>query len=91
MTPEKLNEIEKLEQTLKFLINSHMTVDEKLKALGDSFWRSHNSGFCDYIAGMQMGGIENGETKLHDLDCRYKWEVDRLYALLTEYKEEGNI
>ena len=91
MTPEKLKEIEELEKALKFLIKPNMTIDEKLKALGDSFWRSHNSCYCDHIAGMQMGGIENGETRLHDLDCRYKWEVDRLYDLLKEYKEEGSL
>ena len=86
MTSEKLKEIEELEKTLKFLIKPNMTVDEKLKALGNSFWRSHNAGYCDHIAGMLMGGIENEETEMHDLDCRYKWEVNRLCDLLKEYK-----
>lgn len=65
-----------------------MTIDEKIKVLSDSFWRSHNAGFCDYIAGMRMGGIENGETLQHDRDCKYKWEVERLLNLLNEFKEE---
>ena len=33
-----------------------------------------------------MGGIENGTTKQHDNDCKYKWEVNRLLELLKEIK-----
>ena len=88
MCDEKIKEIQKLEKELGFLLSPHMTIDEKLKALGDSYWRSHNSGYCDYIAGMQMGGIENRETKQHDLDCKYKWEVERLIDLLNEQEEK---
>lgn len=91
MSDEKLREICVLEKTLKYLIKPDMTVDEKLKALADSFWRSHNSGYCDRIAGMQMSGVENSETERHDLDCKYKYEVDRLYDLLKEYKEGGSL
>lgn len=87
MSDEKIKEIQMLEQELSFLIKPHMAIDEKLKALGSSYWRSHNSGYCDYIAGMLMGGIENDETKLHDLDCKYKWEVIRLLELLKENEE----
>ena len=82
MCDEKSKELQKLEKELSFLFKPHMTIDEKLKALGDSYWRSHNSGYCDHIAGMLMGGIENGETERHDLDCKYKWEVIRLLELL---------
>lgn len=33
-----------------------------------------------------MGGKVSWETDQWDLDCKYKWEVDRLIDLL---KEEG--
>ena len=89
MKEAQLKEIEALEKELSFLIKEGMTLDEKLKALADSYWRAHNSGYCDHIAGMLMGGIENGETRRHDLDCHYKWEVTTLFNLLTELKEEG--
>lgn len=85
MNDEKSKEIQALEKELGFLFRPGMTMNEKMKALRDSYWRSHNSGYCDHIAGMLMGGIENGETEQHDLDCKYKWEVTRLLELL-----EGN-
>ena len=88
MTNEKLERIKALEEELSAIIKPSMTIDEKIKALSGSFWRSHNAGFCDYIAGMLMGGIENGETMQYDWDCKYKWEVEWLLDLLKEYKEE---
>ena len=91
MSDEKLREICALEKTLKYLIKPDMTVDEKLKALADSFWRSHNSGYCDYMAGQEMGGAQNSATETWDLDCKYKYEVDRLFDLLKEYKEGGSL
>ena len=36
-----------------------------------------------------MGGIENGETEQHDLDCKYKWEVIRLLELLKESRNKN--
>ena len=84
MTDEVKQEIDQLEKTLSFLVKPNMTREQKIKALSDSFWRSHNAGYCDHIAGMQMGGIENGETELHDLDCKHKASVNRLLKLLKE-------
>lgn len=81
---KETNEKQKLENELSYLIKPNMRIDEKIKALEDSYWRSHNAGYCDHIAGMQMGGVENGETEQHDLDCKYKWEVIRLLELLKE-------
>ena len=87
MDETKLQRIERLENELSFLINSNMTVSEKLKALEDSFWRSHNTGFCDYMAGREMGGEISADTELWDLDCRHKWEVSALIDLLKECTE----
>ena len=84
---EKSKEVQTLEKELGFLFRPDMTINEKMKALCDSYWRSHNSGYCDHIAGMLMGGIENGETEQHNLDCKYKWEVNRLLELLEENEE----
>ena len=84
MCDKESKEVQTLEKELSFLLRPHMTIDEKLKALRDSYWRSHNSGYCDHIAGMLMGGIENGETEQHDLDCKYQWKVVRLIELLEE-------
>ena len=89
MCNETREKIRALEETLRYLIRPGMSIDEKLKALRDSYWRSHNAGYCDYIAGMQMGGITNGQTEQHDLDCRYKYEVERLIDLLEELKKES--
>ena len=86
MTDEKRLEIQKLEQELSYLIKPGMTAEKKLKALNNSFWRSHNAGYCDHMAGREMGGEVSWETDQWDLDCKYKWEVDRLIDLL---KEEG--
>ena len=81
-------EINALESTLSYLIKPQMTTEEKIKALFDSFWRSHNSGFGDYMAGKMMSGISDGQTEQYELDCKYKYEVNRLLELLKN-KEEG--
>ena len=52
MRDEALQEIRALEAELNYLIRPNMTTAEKIQALEKSFWRSHNAGFCDYIAGM---------------------------------------
>ena len=80
----KLQKIQELEKELSFLIKPGMTTEKKLKALNDSFWRSHNSGFCDYMAGREMGGEVSWETEQWDKDCKYKWEVGHLIDLLKE-------
>ena len=88
MDEAKLQRIEQLEKDLSFLIKPGMTTEEKLKALRDSFWRSHNAGFCDYMASREMGGEVSGDTELWDLDCEYKYKVDALIDLLKEVEEQ---
>lgn len=84
MDEAKLQRIEKLEAELSFLIKPGMTLEEKRKALSDSFWRSHNAGFCDYMAGREMGGEDSDTTQQWDLDCKHKWTVEQLLDLLQE-------
>ena len=40
------------------------------------------------MAGRCMAGIDDGETRQHDFDCKYKGEVNRLIELLKEQKQE---
>lgn len=87
MDEAKMQRIQELEKELSFIIKQGMTTEEKLKALNDSFWRSHNSGYCDYMAGREMGGEVSGATEQWDEDCKYKWEVERLMDLLKEQNE----
>ena len=84
MREENIKEIQALEKELAYLIKPNMSIDQKIKALESSYWRSHNAGYCDHIAGILMGGTENYETEQHDRDCKYKWEVNRLLELLKE-------
>lgn len=90
MCNEKLNRIKELESLLKHVINPKMTLDDKIKALQNSFWCVHNSGYCNYIAGQLMAGIENDQTIKHDLDTKYKYEIEELIDLLIEYQKELN-
>ena len=87
MTKEQ--EINQLETMLSYLIKPNMTLDEKIKSLSKSYWRSHNSGYGDAIANKQMSGINDGQTEQYDLDCKYQYEVNRLIELLEESKKEG--
>lgn len=84
MNDEKFDKIKRLESTLTFLIKPDMDIDTKLKRLEDSFFRSHNSGYCNYMAGEEMGGVCNAETERWDLDCKYKYEVELLIELLKQ-------
>lgn len=61
-----------------------MTAEEKLKALRDSYWRSHNAGFCDYMAGRMMGGDVDSDIELWNLDREYKYKVNALIDLMKE-------
>lgn len=88
MTNEKLQEIRELEETLSFFITSDMDIDRKIKVLGDSFWRAHHAGYCDYMAGQRMAGVDDDQVEQHNRDWKYKKEVERLLELLTECKEE---
>ena len=87
MTNEQ--EINQLESILSYLIKPNMTLDEKIKSLSNSYWRSHNSGYGEHMAGKMMGGINDSQTEQYELDCKYKYEVSRLIDLLKETKEEA--
>jgi len=88
MNNANLQKIHELEVRLSFLIKSGMSREEKLKALRNSYWRSHNSGYCDHMAGRLMGGEDSWETEQWEKDCRYKWDVSDLIELLEAQQEE---
>ena len=81
-------EIKHLESILSYLIKPNMTREEKIKTLSDSFWRSQNFGYVEYMAGKMMSGINDSQTEQYNLDCKYKYEVNRLIELLKEVKGE---
>jgi len=85
MNHEVTQEIKDLEKSLGYLINSEMTIDQKIKALSDSYWSSHNAGYCDYMAGKLMGGVSDTQTERWELDCKYIYEVSRLLDLLKQF------
>ena len=82
-------EIKQLESILSYLIKPNMTIDEKIKVLSDSYWRSHNFGYGEVMAGKMMGGINDAQTEQFELDCKYKYEINRLIDLLEEIKGES--
>ena len=84
MTQEEKDEMQRLKQALRYLIRPDMTVEEAKKALEGSYFRSHNSSYCDYMAGQEMGGVCNAQTETWDLDCEHKWEVARLLELFEK-------
>lgn len=88
MCDEKIKEMQELETALDWLITPEMSLEKKKRALENSFFRSHNAGYCDYMAGQRMAGVEDGQVEQHDLDCKYKYEVERLLDLLEEQKNE---
>ncbi|MBQ8388826.1 MAG: SEL1-like repeat protein [Clostridia bacterium] len=88
MNEEKMQKIRELEKELSFMIDPEKSLDEKLKVLDSSYWRAHNAGYCDYMAGQRMAGVDNWQVDQHDRDLKYKWEVGRLAELLTELKNE---
>jgi len=82
-------EIKQLESILSYLIKPNMTIDEKIKALSAPSWRSHNLGYGAVMAGKMMGGINDAQTEQFELDCKYKYEINRLIDLLEEIKGES--
>lgn len=82
MTDEEKRERAALEAALSYRIRPDMTREEKIKALADAFWCTHNSGYGDMIAGKLMAGIEDGQTKRYELDCKHQYEIERLLTLL---------
>ena len=45
MTDEKRSRIKELEETLSYLVNDSMTLEEKLKSLSDAYWEASHSGY----------------------------------------------
>ncbi|MBQ9745577.1 MAG: sel1 repeat family protein [Clostridia bacterium] len=88
MNDEKLKKIEELEKTLHYFIKPDMDIDKKIKILSNSYWRAHNAGYCDHMAWQRMAGVDDEQVEQHDLDCKYKWDVESLLELLTELKNE---
>ena len=84
MCDEKIKEMQELEAVLDWLITPEMSLEKKKSALENSFWRAHNAGYCDYMAGREMGGEVSADTELWDNDCKYKWEVEKLIDLLEQ-------
>ena len=88
MCDEKIKEMQELEAELAWLIGPEMSREQKKGALENSFWRARNAGYCDYMAGQRMAGVDDGQVQQHNLDCKYKYEVERLLDLLEEQKNE---
>ncbi|MBQ2804781.1 MAG: hypothetical protein IJD18_04995 [Clostridia bacterium] len=88
MTAEKLQRIEQLQQELECIVGTDKTLEQKLSILGNSYWRSHHAGYCDYIAGILMSGRSTWETDQHELDWKHRYKVEELLELLTELKQE---
>ena len=90
MTDEKRSRIKELEETLSYLVNDSMTLEEKLKSLSDAYWEGSHSGYGDAMANKLMGGEEDEQTRLWKKNCENKYKIDALFDLLGELKEEGD-
>ena len=90
MTDEKRSRIKELEETLSYLVNDSMTLEEKLKSLSDAYWEASHSGYGDAMANKLMGGEEDEQTRLWEKNCKNKYKIDALFDLLNELKEEGD-
>lgn len=89
MTDEKRSRIKELEETLSYLVNDSMTLEEKLKSLSDAYWEASHSGYGNAMANKLMGGEEDEQTRLWEKNCKNKYKIDELYDLLDELKKEG--
>ena len=90
MTDEKRSRIKELEETLSYLVNDSMTLEEKLKSLSDAYWEASHSGYGDAMANKLMGGEEDEQTLRWEKNCKNKSKIDALFDLLSELKEEGD-
>ena len=90
MLNDKLERIEELEKELSYLVNDSMTLEEKLKSLSDAYWEASNSGYGDAMANKLMAGEEDWQTLRWEKNCRNKYNIDALFDLLNELKEEGD-
>ena len=90
MTDEKRSRIKELEETLAYLVNDSMTLEEKLTSLSDAYWEASHSGYGDAMANKLMGGEEDEQTRLWEKNCKNKYKIDALFNLLNEVKKEGD-
>ena len=90
MTDEKRSRIKELEETLSYLVNDSMTLEEKLKSLSDAYWEASHSGYGDAMANKLMGGEEDDQTRLWEKNCENIYKIKALFDLLGELKEEGD-
>ena len=90
MTDEKRSRIKELEETLSYLVNDSMTLEEKLKSLSDAYWEGSHSGYGDAMANKLMAGEEDWQTLSWQKNCKNRYKIDALFDLLSELKEEGD-
>ena len=90
MTDEKRSRIKELEETLSYLVNDSMTLEEKLKSLSDAYWEASHSGYGDAMANKLMAGEEDWQTLSWQKNCKNRYKIDALFNLLGELKEEGD-
>lgn len=90
MTDEKRSRIKELEETLSYLVNDSMTLEEKLKSLSDAYWEASHSGYGDAMANKLMAGEEDWQTLSWEKNCKNKYKIDALFDLLNEVKKEGD-
>ena len=90
MTDEKRSRIKELEETLSYLVNDSMTLEEKLKSLSDAYWEASHSGYGDAMANKLMCGEEDEQTLRWEKNCKNKYKIDALFDLLNEVKKEGD-
>ena len=89
MTDEKRSRIKELEETLSYLVNDSMTLEEKLKSLSDAYWEASHSGYGDAMANRLMSGEEDEQTRLWEKNCGHKYEINELLRLLKEQSADG--
>ena len=90
MTDEKRSRIKELEETLSYLVNDSMTLEEKLKSLSDAYWEASHSGYGDAMANKLMAGEEDWQTLSWKKNCKNRYKIDALFNLLGELQEEGD-
>ena len=76
---------EELEKSCAALFGGETDTAKRYEILKNAFWMAHNSGYCDYMAGILMSGRETAQTEYWEKACRLKWEVEELCEI---YKEE---
>ena len=76
---------EQLEKKCSVLYGSETDIKKRFEILKDAYWKAHNAGYCDAMAGRLMGGESSYQTDYWEKACSLKYEVE---ALCHIYKEE---